>query len=71
MLNILRFHHFYKKEGKVRNVIDLYVSISCTHENFNLNHRLILKKLLRIIKFNQKVHLKPLIDLNTSLKAET
>ena len=32
-----------------------------------LYHRLVLKKLHRVIKFNQKVLLKPYIDMNTKL----
>ena len=33
-----------------------------------LNHRLVLKKNLKIIKFNQKAWLNPNIDINTELR---
>ena len=33
-----------------------------------LNHGLVLKKVHRMIKFNQNVWLKPYIDMNTDLK---
>ena len=35
-----------------------------------LNHRLILKKVYRVIQFNQKSWLKPYIDMNTKLRKE-
>ena len=33
-----------------------------------LNHRLILKKIYRVIQFNQEAWLKPYIDINTKLR---
>ena len=36
--------------------------------NQALNHRLIFKKVYRVIKFNQKAWLKPYIDINTKLR---
>ena len=33
-----------------------------------LNHRLVLKKVHKIIKFNQSAQLKPYIDINTDLR---
>ena len=35
-----------------------------------LNHRLILRKVHRVIQFNQKAWLKPYIDMNTKLRTE-
>ena len=35
-----------------------------------LNHELILKKVHRVIQFNQKAWLKPYLDMNTKLRAE-
>ena len=35
-----------------------------------LNHWLILKKVHKIIQFNQKTWLKPCIDMNTELRTE-
>ena len=35
--------------------------------SYTLNHRLILKKVYRIIKFNQNASLKPYVDMNTKL----
>ena len=35
-----------------------------------LNHRLVLKKVHRVIQFNQKDWLKPCIDINTKLRKE-
>ena len=35
-----------------------------------LNHRLVLKKVHRVIQFNQKDWLKPYIDMNTKLRRE-
>ena len=36
-----------------------------------LNHRLVLKKGNKIIKFNQNAWLKPYIDMNTDLRIKT
>ena len=36
-----------------------------------LNHGLVLKKIHKIIKFNQEAWLKPHIDINTKLRTDT
>ena len=38
------------------------------HLKQTLSHRLVLKKIHRIIKFNQSAWLKPYIDMNTDLR---
>ena len=46
--------------------------ICCSHKNLKqaLNHGLILKRVHRVIQFNQKAWLKPYIDMNTELRKE-
>ena len=51
--------NFYDKTGYVIHIINLKQT---------LNHRLILKNIHRVIKFNQKAWLKPNIDINTKLR---
>ena len=36
-----------------------------------LNHRLVLKKVHRVIKFNQNARLKPYIDINIDLRKKS
>ena len=45
--------------------------ICCSHKNFKaLNHGLIIKRVHRVIQFNQKAWLKPNINMNTKLRKE-
>ena len=71
-------YHFYRKERKfkksektVPNLHDKteYV-IYRRNLNQELNHELILKKVRRVIKFNQKSWLKSYIDMNTKLRKQ-
>ena len=61
-----------KFEKLVTNLHDKaeYV-IHITNLKQALNHRLILKKVHRVIKLNQKAWLKPYIDMNTKLRQKT
>ena len=51
--------NWYDKEEYVINITNLKQA---------LNHKLVLKKLHRIIKFNEKARLKPYTEMNTELK---
>ena len=65
-------YHFYLKEECKKLVCNLYdkkkyvVHINSLKQA--LNHGLKLKKIHRIIEFNQKAWLKPYIDMNTELR---
>ena len=51
-------------------MIKLNMLYAYTHKNLKqaLNHGLVLKKVHRVIKFNQNAWLKPYIDMNTDLR---
>ena len=73
-IRILRFYQ-KKKLGKVEKLVcgiedkkKYFVHIKALKQA--LNHRLILKKVYRVIQFNQKSWLKPYIDMNTKLRKE-
>ena len=67
---------FLPERSKIKNCNKLACSI-CDNKNYvvhikalkpALNHGLILKKVHRVIQFNQKAWLKPYFDLNTELR---
>ena len=69
---------FLPERSKIKNCNKLACSI-CDNKNYvvhikalkpALNHGLILKKVHRVIQFNQKAWLKPYIDMNTKLRTE-
>ena len=71
MFNILKIYisftiiyHFFKKE--LKNLKEYVIHIRNLKQA--LNQGLVLKKLYRVIKFDQKSWLKPDIDINTELR---
>ena len=79
MLSIqkIAIYHFYLKERKSKSVIRLFVPYKIKNYVVHkralkqaLNHGLILKKVHRVIQFNQEAWLKPYIDMNTKLRTE-
>ena len=69
-------YHFYQKERKLKKIKKLTANLYDKNEyvihikNLKqaLNHGLILKKVHRVIKFNEKAWLKPYIKMNTKLR---
>ena len=61
---------------KIENVEKLVANLHCKNEYVihirnskqASNHRLVLKKVHRVVRFNQNAWLKPYIDINTDLK---
>ena len=83
MFNILKIYIAFKmiylfclKERKLKKFKNLWLIHTIKKEYLihirnlkqKLNHGLILKKMQRTIKFNQKAWLKPYIDMNTDLR---
>ena len=81
MLNILNLHSnlpFMSKMMKIKKC-DKFVCKIYHKENYvvhmrslkqALNHGIILKKVHRVIQFNQEAWLKPYIEMNTKLRTE-
>ena len=73
-MNFIMIYHFYQKEYEkfeklVANLHDkTEYAIHIRNLKQGLNHRLILKKVHKVIKFNQNAWLKPDIDMNTDLR---
>ena len=73
-VNCIVIYHSYQKEWKLISATSLYVI--CKKNNVvhirslkqALNHELILKRVHRVIQFNQKAWLKPYIDMYTELR---
>ena len=64
------------ERNKIKKCIKLVCDVRYVHvvhmRTFKqaLNHGLILKKVHRVIQYNQKAWLKPYIDMNTKLRTE-
>ena len=74
----MRIYHFYQKEKKTGKVEKLICSIEDKEKYVihiralkqTLNHGLKLKKVHRVIQFNQRAWLKPYISMNTNKRNE-
>ena len=74
-MKLIMIYHFYQKEWKLTNLKNVHATCMIKKEfvlhirnlKQGLNHGLVLEKVRRVIKFNQKTWLKPYIDMNTEL----
>ena len=77
-MNFIISYHFYLKERNLKKFEKLVANLHDKNEyvfhirNLKqaLNHGLILKKVHRVIKFNQEGCLKPYVEMNTELRQE-
>ena len=66
-------YRFYLRGWRLKNVEKLVANLHVIHiRNLKqaLNHGLVLKKLHRVIKFNQNAWLKLYVDMNANLKKQ-
>ena len=61
---------FLSESMKIEKIEELVANLHDKIDKitWSLNHGLIFKKFYRVIHFNQKVLLKPYIDMNTTLR---
>ena len=75
-MNFIMIYHFHQKNMKIKKIEKLVTNLHDKTEyviyirNLKqaLDHELILKKVHRVVKFNQSAWLKPYIDMNTNLR---
>ena len=75
-LNFIMIYHFFSERMKIEKAENLVANlhnktqyvIHIRNLKEALNHGLVLKKVHRVIKFNQKALLKPYTDMNTKLR---
>ena len=78
-MSFIMIYHFLLERTKIEKVEKLVANLHDKTEyvihirNLKqaLNHGLVLKKVHRVIKFNQNAWLKPYIDMNTDLRKNT
>ena len=68
----IKIYDFYQKEKKLVNAKNLFVYVVHIRAlKQALNHELVLRKVHRVIIFNQRAWLKPYIDINTKKRMES
>ena len=70
ILNILKYFKERIKIEKSKNLLLVCMTKLSMRNLKALNHRLVLKKVLRVIKFNQNAWLKPCTGINNKLLKE-
>ena len=68
----IKIYYFYQKEKKLEKAKNLFVYVVHIRAlKQALNHELVLRKVHRVIIFNQRAWLKPYIDINTKKRMES